>query len=626
MTVDVSPRAKLAVFRWATVIVILQALYLVFELAFNARLVDSVVVADTSYFEYLAHIGRILSGAGCTLVGFSLLRKWNTQSTRLRIGAHCLVAIVAFPLVYHGQEMIINVLVDNSSAEQRVHAQYIALLKRGLASNAVVFKDVEFTPEDIERPAAKTFINTIGFAVFFAPEYIQSVAENSDQILRHLAIRQSNDELPDAYAKYLQAYDEVTTLSARYNEANLEFEEKAKAFAPQAREIWREVFVELQEKWEQVRTDSQHAVLQDGLDQLYDRLDLYFIARGRCTGRLTELCLHKVNQEYEAAVRSSFGKPVAAEYWCKPLQSQTSRVLQGSKFVEVQHGGGLDCSSRNRDFIQAQYLKLNDVSSIGYDSFEAFMASAEVAREVRERLAKQDILMPDNYRLSYESFVTGVESELTRQLKNAFSESALQQFGVAIAPRLSTEAFLRHPVVQAPFKSALELDSMAEPVAINLSQRAFRDDILIPRLQGLLAKERARLLAKTAFFADGEPYAEDGKVYVRSVLVPPVAMGLSLFFGLLNLASLGAALLSKARLPSVAVSLGKLTFVLVLVFGPLLVSSPIAQTEPFQKIVDETQASLGMGRYYVVWLTSLQPLVHPLGAGLANALHLFEVK
>lgn len=616
---------SVTVLRWATAIVILQVIYLVLELAFNARLVDSVAVTDTGYFEYLAHVGRVLSGAGCTLVAFSLLRKWKARSVRLRIAAHCLLAVVAFPLVYNGQEMLINTLVDRSTAEQRVHAQYIALLKRGLASNAVVFKDIEFSAEDIERPEAKTFINTIGFAVFFAPDYIQSVAENSEQILRHLAIRQSNEALPAAYKTYLDVHDEIATLSAHYNEANLDFEEKAKAVEPQAKEIWREIFVELQNKWKQVQADTQPELLRDGLDQLYDRLDLYFIARARCTGRFADMCLQKVNKEYDAAILALLDKPVAPEYWCKPLQQQTSRVLQGAQFVEVQQAGQLDCSSRHRDFIKAQFLSLHGVSSVAYDNFEAFMASTEVAREVRGQLAKQNIVMPENYRLrSHEGFLKGVEFELTKQLAVAFSDAAVERFGVAIPPRLSTQAFLQHPVVQTPLRSALELDATAAPVAIDMSERTFRDEILVPQLEKKLAQERVRLLAQTAYFADGEPYAEDGKSYVRSVLIPPVAMGLSLFFGLLNLASLGAAFLSKARFPAAAILVCKCAFVLLLVLGPLLVSSQIAQTEPFQKVVDETQASLGPGRYFVTWLTSLQPLIYPLGAGLADVFYLFE--
>lgn len=614
-------------YHWGIFLISLQFIYLVLELIFNSRLVDSVTASTPDYFEYLAHIGRVLSGAGCTLLVFGLLRKWRTESPVLRVGAHVLGAALAFPVIYYGQEMVVESLVDSSTAEQRVHAQYIALLKRGLASNAVVFKDVEFTPEDIERPEAKTFINTIGFAVFFAPDYIQNVAENSDQILSHLASRQASELLPEAYAGYLEARDNIAALSEKYNEANVEFEKGAQGAAQQAQQIWADTYSTLQEQWEQFHEDGKSSELRDGLDRLQDRLEIYFIARSRCTGRRAEACLKKVNQEYDAAVNALLGKSVEPEYWCKPIAEKSSTVLQGAQFVEMKQGARIDCSASHRDYIEARFLELHGLSSMGYDSFESFMASAEVALEVRARLAEQGISMPESYRLrSYEGFIKGLEYELTKKLAESFTAAAVEEFGVEIAPRLSTQDFLQHEAVQQPLREALGLGASAMPVAINLSQRAFRDEILVPQIERNLAKERARLLAVTEFFADGEPYAEEGKNYVRSVLIPPIAMGLSLLFGLLNMATIGAALLARSSLPKAAVSLGKKVFVMAVVIGPLLISSQIAESEPFQKIVDETQASLGAGRYYVVWLTSLQPVVYPLGAVLGDIFPLYEAQ
>lgn len=611
--------------RWGAALVVLQAVYLVLELAFNARLVDSVSVASGDYFEYLAHVGRLLSGAGCTLFVFGLLQKWRTRSPILRVGAHVMAAAIAFPTIYHGQEMLIDSLADSSSAEQRVHAQYIALLKRGLATNAVVFKDVEFTPEDIERPEARTFINTIGFAVFFAPNYIQSVAENSDQILNHLAVRQANESLPAAYEGYLSARSEIAALSARYNEANQEFELKAQSSRDQAREIWAQTFASLQERWEQVQAEDSGARLADGVDELVDRLDLFFTARSRCNGWRAEACLQRVNEEYESAVLAHLPKPVPPEYWCKPIEERSDKILQGGQYVDITLGGGTDCSAKNAKFIEAQYLALYGVTSTSYADFGAFMASAEVAKEVRNQLAEKGIAMPESYRLrSHEGFIKGVEFELTKELTAAFLASAESEFGVAIPPRLSSEDFVQHAAVQGPLREALQLDAGAAPVAVDLSQRAFRDEVLVPQIERQLEKDRARILARTAYFADGEPYAEDGKQFVRGVLIPPVAMGLSLLFGLLNLASLGAVALSRSGLPKLAVTAGKTVFVSLVVLAPLVASSEIASSAPFEKIVNETQESLGVGRYYVVWLTSLQPVVYPLGAGLANALNLFE--
>lgn len=618
-------KKPLTTLKWVSILLAMQVIYLILELAFNARLVDSVMVADAQYFEHLAYLGRLLSGAGCTLLGFSLLRKWQAKSTSLRVAAHALTAAIAFPAVYYGQEMIIDALVDSSSAEQRVHAQYIALLKRGLASNTVVFKDVEFTPEDLERPQAKTFINTIGFAVFFAPDYIQSVAENSDQILTRLAYRQANEQLPTAYGKYLQARDKIHDLSVRYNDANAKLEEQSQAVAPQAQAIWLDTYNELEKQWESIRTDSNSHKLKDAFDQLYDRLDIYFTARNRCTGSLSSLCLKKVNQEYHKTVDPLFDRVVEPDYWCKPLPMQKSTVMQGTQFVEIEQSGQLDCSSKHLDFIQTRFLNLYGLSSFGYENFEMFLASEEVANKLRARLAEQDINMPESYRLrDPKGFILGIESELTRHLEAAFLEKTKEQFGVAIKPRLSTEAFLKHPLVQTPIREALELDSNSAPVAFDLSERAFHEQVLVPNLEKKLALEREKLLARTEFFADGKPYAEEGKMAVRSVLVPPIAMGLSLFFGLLNLGGLTATLLSRSRLPAPAVKLCKLAFLVAVLVVPLALPSEIARTESLQKVVVETQTVLGPGRYYVSWLTSLQPLVHPLGASLANVFGLFR--
>ena len=134
-------------------------------------------------------------------------------------------------------------------------------------------------------------------------------------------------------------------------------------------------------------------------------------------------------------------------------------------------------------------------------------------------------------------------------------------------------------------------------------------------------------MAQTAYFADGEPYEDDGKLYVRSVLIPPIAMALSLFFGLLNLISLLAMGLRKAGLSERLVSAGhRYVLPAIILVGPVLFPSQIAQTSQFQKIVDETQESLGGLRYSVVWLTGLQPAVYPLGDALGDALGLFDAE
>jgi hypothetical protein len=610
---------------WAVFLIGLQCLYVILEFAFNARLVDSVLVADRSYFDHLSHVGRLLSGAGCTLFIFSLLKKWKGASKKEFIISHIVAALVAFPLVYYGQEEIINSLVDKSSPEQRQHAQHIALLKRGLASNVVVFKDIEFVPEDIKRPEAKTFINTIGFSVFFTPDYIDAVVKNSDPIIEQLAVHQASKELPDAYEKYVMARKQVSDLSDKYNQANLNYQNQSSKMEKKAQEIWRDVYLELQAQWEDRQKRGISSSLRDGLDLLYDRLEVYFFARKKCGDAVSDACVKRVNKEYRKKVESAFGQDVPPEYWCKPVKIKKTMVMQSGRFVEKISGGDLDCSVENRGFIRDQYLRIHGITSFGYQSFRDFMASTEVATGLRKKLGEKNINMPDSYRLkNHESFINGVKSELVDQLKEKFIDQSESQFNVSLPPGLDTEAFLEHPVVQFPLKDALGIDRQAEPVPLNLSERSFRDLILTPSVKNALAAERGRLMAKTAYYADGEPYAEEGKNIVRSVLVPPVAMGLSLLFGLLNLISLLFIPLSKSGINKRLVVLCRFSIVAIIIFGPMVFSSKIAKTAPFQRIVEESQESLGWGSDFVVWVTSLQPVVYPVGNLFADALGFLE--
>lgn len=270
---------------WVLLLLSAQLVYLLVELAFNARLVDSIMVSDASYFDYLSFIGRCISGIGCTLLFYAVYQYkaarpwWKTASLFL------LTAIIAFPAVFFGQEKLINHFVDQSSAEQRMHAQYLMLLKKGLANNAVVLKGIEYEKEDLERPAIKTFISNLGFMVFFTPSYIQTVMENSDQILEHIARQKANKELDDSYPEYIAARLKIEGSMAKYNEANSAYVKNLNQIPKQAEDIWRDVFTELQDQWKDIQKQGNRDATEDSLDVLIDGLEQYRQGKQSCQQR-----------------------------------------------------------------------------------------------------------------------------------------------------------------------------------------------------------------------------------------------------------------------------------------------------------------------------------------------------
>ena len=271
-------------------------------------------------------------------------------------------------------------------------------------------------------------------------------------------------------------------------------------------------------------------------------------------------------------------------------------------------------------------LKLKGIDDKYFDSWEEFVASEAVAEGVRKKLKVNDIIMPEGYRIrSRNTFIRGVVSELSRHLKEAFLQHSKSDFGEPVLPMLGQKAFLELPLIQIPLKKAFKLSDDQAPVLLNLSEAQFRDQVLMPVITKELEKQRTGLLASAIQFLDGAEKEAIGKQYVRSVLVPPIAMGFSMFFALWNLTKVASSiwqLRGKSEKHAIFFQGGFLILVVVI---PLFVfSGEIAQTKTFQSIESETSKAIGpLGSGFIIWLSNLQPIVYPLGHFLADSLNIF---
>jgi len=615
--------------RWIIPLLCAQVVYLVFELAFNARLVDSIMISDADYFDQLSYLGRCISGVGFVLVCYSLLRYKATRVWWKTAAILVISGILAFPAMFFGQEKLINHFVDQSTAEQRMHAQYLMLLKKGLAHNAVVLKGMNYEKEDLERPAIKTFISNLGFMVFFTPDYIQAVMRNSDQILEHIARQKANKKLVSSYPQYLQAREDVEQHMSQYNDANSSYVETLNTFPQQAEDIWRDVFEQLQEQWKAMEKQHNRDSVEDHLDQLIDGLDQYKLGMSSCQQRRfgQQQCINKIETLYQQSMMQNFDRHVEPDYWCKRIAGKMGFVMQGNSYVRKMQPDRLVCQGQGRAFLRQKMLALKGENNAYFDSWAAFVGSKMVADQVREKLEPKGIHMPVNYRIgSHDSFVHGVISELKARLNEKFLAQSKKDLGEAVPPQLSREEFLALPLIQKPLKEALHLSARHKTVSLNLSELEFRDEILMPVMTKELRKERRRLLASAEQFADGKEKEFEGKQYVRSVLVPPIAMGFSMFFALLNMSGVVVAMLLLAGSPRWLAQSLRASFMAAVVVFPLLFSGEIAQTATFQSIVHETYQSIGsVGGGFIVWLSNLQPVVYPLGHTIADGLHIFPV-
>jgi hypothetical protein len=195
------------------------SLYLLFELAFNARLLDVVGgTASTAQVHNIEIFGRLLSGTAAALVVLQLLMSLRSRSATASPG----VAVIAFccgltlVLVYLGLQILVDVLVARSSPEFRRQSLNVVLVQRALSNGQAELDGLNDDPKVFSRPEGKAFL-----ALF--PVLAVSVDKLDDKIRGaklELVAQQVGRELGGAsgyYGKYAEAMKKTSEQWRQYS-------------------------------------------------------------------------------------------------------------------------------------------------------------------------------------------------------------------------------------------------------------------------------------------------------------------------------------------------------------------------------------------------------------------------
>lgn len=140
-------------------IIVLTAIYLCFELAFNARLLDVVGGAGGSgHIESIEFFGRSLSGCAAGLFVLQWLLSRRAASGSPGVLAIALSVLLTGFATYTVLDMVARGLVACSSPEFRRASQNIVLIQQALVDGRVELDGLNDDPELFARPAGKAFL------------------------------------------------------------------------------------------------------------------------------------------------------------------------------------------------------------------------------------------------------------------------------------------------------------------------------------------------------------------------------------------------------------------------------------------------------------------------------------
>lgn len=244
--------------------------------------------------------------------------------------------------------------------------------------------------------------------------------------------------------------------------------------------------------------------------------------------------------------------------------------------------------------------------------FTAESANEQQRTAVINKLHKRGVVVSSGWRLNDKAgFIQG----LPQNNANAeFRRRADEILGgkTSIQPGLGWEAFSGHPDVQRYIKDQLsragtrfkipggKLDLDADP-------DRFATTMFKPALQADVKRAIEKIKMPLSSYEGTGKTHQDGYEAMRAVIVPPLAMSFSLFFGLMNLISLLGQLLPISAFGSLAVRTALVAGVISL---PLMMENKVTSSVAYKTIEKAVHTELPVMSHGMSWAIRAEPIFY----------------
>lgn len=608
---------------------VFSVMYLGVEFGFNSLIVDTVAgLPSAEETERLELLGRTISAVGFTLLTWGVIAR---RCGRLvaKAGLMLLAVVVCFPVMFFGQRMLVDAIVDRSTGEQRLTARYMTWLKAGLADGLIVIDGLPLDASRAPSPEDKTFLALSGALVYFDPNFLSTVEKHQTEIVNQVISRVSSDTLDSRYEQYLQARKQIQELWNAYADATKSYYGAVDGSASQAQKAWVDLNQDVLESWRDYSEGREKWDRRWGAeaDAFYPKAKTMFRRWSRCGTR--QGCNSRMERAYrEEMVRVFDRQDLNYQHWC--VNFYVGLIIAPRDSYNVH---GRRCPAKQSDFrtafIEASSRKFEQQTGFSHSLTEAeFLSSGALRREVVADLVGKGIELGPNWQLSDRAaFIAAAEAKIRQEAARAFN-TGLQGFGgnVQLAPGLRYKDFVASSAVQDKARSMMG-GGYVEGMEFHWSKETFFRKVLEPQIQRRVHNEIRNLKQGAPAYADGAALAPEGKQAMRAILVPPVAIAFSLFFGLWNLVTLLSsvvfAALGRRAVPRVraAVAVAALAGILC---APLILTNVYAENRAVGYFIGEVQESHPiLGRAFD-WVIRIQPIAYPAGATIRQQFSMSE--
>jgi len=200
-----------------TFLIIYSLLYILLELAFRSRLLDTVgIISNTTTIQTTEILGRLISSFGIAILFIGLIK---ADGLSKKIIPKFSIYFITFAIAFYGQKFLIDKLENVITDEKKINAVYLQLLKENLFYGTNTLKFSPYNSNNIMSLESKVFFSVFSWLNMDNNELIAGI-NNNEFISRHhkTKLKYSFDE--QTKQEFLAIDQQLYSIYSNYERAN----------------------------------------------------------------------------------------------------------------------------------------------------------------------------------------------------------------------------------------------------------------------------------------------------------------------------------------------------------------------------------------------------------------------
>lgn len=615
--------------------------YLLLEIVFNGLLID---IAGTDrrqeLFRDIEVFGRYLSAAGFAL----LVADFLIRSTSFGRSVLYFIPIfgVSWLIGYQLQVYFIDHYLANSStpSERRI-ATGAFWINNAVIEDTLKIKGIEVSGDINNTPSEKTFLTLLGGLAFVDDEFLSSLDKSKEVIVRKYIEKVTYDDFEDYYTSYATARDKVVQQFRDYENALNPMYDAMGDIPQEAADAYDKSEEMVDGLWKIYQQQQEYywSQLDKFVYRYHYKLGDYIKTVGgdqskvRIACRRKPKCLARYKEVWDRRfmTKLELRKPIPIEHFF--VKNDRGEEVYGTSKSYLR--GRLDAWGEVRSKFTSQANKYPPT----IQSYEEFRNHPRTAVIVRYRMGKRGLELPKSWKVGdRRQFITSAAKSMQKKIENNF-KSKVSSNGTKLGTDVTWYQFQRLDSVQEGYRELMG-EFYRKPVMSTWNNKLFDQKIIKPYINSETEDAIVFIDASDEDFADGGEYEQMGKDMYLSVIIPPIAMALSLILSLITVMKLATVFigLTLGRMEYLSLGTMKVTRIgqvlCVIVISIGIINIPkytngndlIRNNSKVWYFIDAFNNSVPpMASRSLEWVMNVQPVVYPLARSLEKNMNIFDL-